>query len=266
MTRFILTHFILFITILAYCQPREASRKLNLDFDNTGNGTPTNWNSFGSLNYVLAVDSTTVKSGRYSAPIEFKEGDPEFKAWAFTLPNNYAGKKITLTGYIKTENVREGYAGLWMRIDPSIAFDNMNNNGVKGTTDWTKYQVTLTMSPEKTEQIVVGALLVGKGKMWLDELSVTIDGKDINDLKPYIRTLSLAEKDNEFANGSKITSISVDRNKTEDLKALGLIWGFLKYYHPNIAKGEYNWDYELFRILPRILHSETKKARDDIFV
>jgi hypothetical protein len=27
--------------------------------------------------------------------------------------------------------------GLWMRIDPSIAFDNMNQNGIKGTTDWT---------------------------------------------------------------------------------------------------------------------------------
>jgi hypothetical protein len=56
-------------------------------------------------------------------------------------------------------------------------------NGVMGTTNWTKYEVTLDMNPEKTQQIVVGGLLVGKGKMWIDDLKVTIDGKDINSLK-----------------------------------------------------------------------------------
>jgi membrane-associated protease RseP (regulator of RpoE activity) len=45
---------------------------------------------------------------------------------------------------------------------------------------------------------------------------------------------------------------------------LGLVWGFLKYYHPNVAKGEYNMDYELFRILPKILNASSKKERDKI--
>jgi hypothetical protein len=45
-----------------------------------------------------------------------------------------------------------------------------------------------------------------------------------------------------------------------------LIWGFLKYYHPNIAKGEYNWDYELFRILPKVVSSGDKVSRDVILV
>jgi hypothetical protein len=44
------------------------------------------------------------------------------------------------------------------------------------------------------------------------------------------------------------------------------VWGFLKYYHPNIARGEYNWDYELFRILPKVLKSENNKALDEILV
>ncbi|MBK9737853.1 MAG: hypothetical protein IPO92_24125 [Saprospiraceae bacterium] len=79
----------------------------------------------------LLLTPTNIKSGKYSASIEFKEGNPDFKAWAFAIPDSHAGNKITLTGYIKTENVTDGYAGLWMRIDPSIAFDNMNKNGVK---------------------------------------------------------------------------------------------------------------------------------------
>jgi len=207
-----------------------------------------------------------MKSGKYSATIEFKQGDPSFRAWAFTIPGNYAGKKITLTGYIKTENVTDGYAGLWMRIDPSIAFDNMNKNGVKGTTDWAKYEITLDMNPEKTKQIVVGGLLVGKGKMWLDNFKVTVDGKDIKDLKPLERKFFPADQDKAFDNGSGIATIPVDKGQIENLKTLGLIWGFLKYYHPNIAKGDYNWDYQLFRLLPKLLNSKNKTDRDEILV
>ena len=266
MKKSILTFLILFVSITTYCQTKEQTSKLNFDFENIANGSPAGWNNFGSSNYTLALDSTTIKSGKYSASIEFKEGNQDFKAWAFTIPDNYKGKKITLTGYLKTENVADGYAGLWMRIDPNIAFDNMNKKGVKGTTDWTKYEITLEMNPEKTKQIVVGALLVGKGKIWVDDFKVSIDGKDLEDLKPIERELFPAEKDKEFDKGSGITSISVDKNQIENLKNLGLIWGFLKYYHPNIAKGKYNWDYELFRILPQIINSNNAKNRDSILI
>ncbi|MBK6858969.1 MAG: peptidase S41 [Saprospiraceae bacterium] len=266
MKKSILKFLILFISVTTYCQTKETISKLNFDFEVAEKGSPVGWNNFGSSNYILAIDSTNIKSGKYSASIEFKEGNPDYKAWAFTIPDNYAGKKITLTGYIKTENVTDGYAGLWMRIDPSIAFDNMNKNGVKGTTDWTKYEITLEMNPEKTKQIVIGGLLVGKGKMLLDNFTVSIDGKDIKDLKPIARKLFPAEKDKEFDKGSGITSISVDKTQIENLKSLGLIWGFLKYYHPNIAKGEYNWDYELFRILPKVLNSDNSKNRDSVLI
>jgi C-terminal processing protease CtpA/Prc len=266
MRKSILAFLILFIAITTYCQTKKTSSKLNFGFEIAENGNPIGWKNFGSSNYIVALDSTIVKSGKYSASIEFKEGNPEVKGLAFTIPYNYAGKKITLTGYIKTENVTGGYAGLWMRIDPSIAFDNMYKNGVTGTTDWTKYEITLEMNPEKTEQIVIGGLLAGKGKMWLDDFSVSIDGKDIKDLKLFERKIFPAEKDKAFDKGSGITSVSINKNQIENLKTLGLIWGFLKYYHPNIAKGEYNWDYELFRVLPKILNSEDKKNRDNILI
>ena len=266
MKKSILTLLILFISITTYCQNKETISKFNFDFENAEKGSPAGWNNFGSPNYILALDSINIKSGKYSATIEYKEGNPDFKAWAFTIPGNYAGKKITLSGYIKTENVTDGYAGLWMRIDPSIAFDNMNKKGIKGTTDWTKYEISLAMNPEKTKQIVIGGLLVGKGKMWLDNLNVSIDGKDIKDIKPFERKLYPAEKDKEFDKGSGITSVSADKAQIENLKYLGLIWGFIKYYHPTIAKGEYNLDYELFRILPKVLNSNDSKNRDRILM
>ncbi|MFD2445448.1 S41 family peptidase [Bacillus sp. CGMCC 1.16607] len=47
-----------------------------------------------------------------------------------------------------------------------------------------------------------------------------------------------------------------------DLFVLGKIWGFLKYYHPNVAAGEFDWDVELFKILPEILEAKSLQERD----
>lgn len=73
-----------------------------------------------------------------------------------------------------------------------------------------------------------------------------------------------AETDNEFDKGSGIQAVELSDEKVEDLYALGLVWGFLKYYHPVVAAGEYNWDYELFRVLPEILKTEDIRERDRI--
>jgi erythromycin esterase-like protein len=89
------------------------------------------------------------------------------------------GKKIKLSGWIRTEGV-EGFAGLWWRADakdkPAVAFDNMQNRGVQGTTDWTACSLELNI-PEEADNIDFGTLLVGSGKAWFDGLSVEIDGK-----------------------------------------------------------------------------------------
>jgi len=266
MRKLFLAFLVLFISITADCQTKEAISKFNFGFENIENGFPSGWSKNANPNYTRVLDSTNVKSGKYAVSLEFRKGIPAFDSWTFAIPDNYAGRKITFSGYIKTENVTDGYAGLWMRIDPSIAFYNMAKNGVKGTTDWTKCEITLDMNPEKTKQIFIGGLLSGKGKMWIDDLKVSIDGKEIKDLKPFERKIFAAEKDKEFDNGSGIIFLPVYKNQIENLKTLGLIWGFLKYYHPNIAKGEYNWDYELIRILPKVVNTENTKNRDEILV
>ena len=49
-----------------------------------------------------------------------------------------------------------------------------------------------------------------------------------------------------------------------DLELLGKLWGFLKYHHPKIAKGQYNWDNELFVFLPQYLKVEDNEQRDKL--
>lgn len=234
----------------------------NLDFETTENNSPALWKLMGNNSAKVFSDFNEKQQGKASAVIG-SEGTEGFRAIMYTLPNNYAGRKITLSGYLKTENVTDGFAGLWMRIDPEVAFNNMQNIGLKGTNDWKKYEVTLNMSPENTQQIVIGALLSGKGKIWVDDLKVSIDGKDIENAKIFEKKLTKVELDKEFDKGSKISNISLNQNNIENLKKLGLIWGYLKYYHPSVAEGNYNWDYELFRIYKKTENAAAEQ-RDQI--
>ncbi|WP_164975466.1 S41 family peptidase [Flavobacterium piscinae] len=256
--------FLSFSTAI-FAQKQPTKSVLNFDFETIENGNPKGWENFGNETYQKALDSLDVKSGKYSVSLSYTDGNLGFKAWAFTLPDNYKGKSITLSGFIKTENVSEGHAGLWMQIDPSLGFDNMNKKGIVGTTEWTKYEIKLPLYPDKTDKIYVGGLLVGKGKMWLDDLKVTIDGKEIQKIKPYFKEVFPAQLDKEFDESSKITTFDYTSTHISNLKMLGLIWGFLKYHHPKVASGDLNWDYELFRIMPKIISAKSINERDEIF-
>jgi hypothetical protein len=71
---------------------------------------------------------------------------------------------------------------------------------------------------------------------------------------------SMGGNDFEKSSGIEIENLSFE--KVNDLKVLGMIWGFLKYYHPEVDGGEYNWDFELFKIMPEILDCEDNAERD----
>jgi len=89
-----------------------------------------------------------------------------------------AGKRIRFSGYIRTEDVTTGYAGLWWRVDgPSgrLAFDNMQNRGVSGTTDWKRCNIELTVAAD-AQNINFGFGLPGNGTAWFDGLAVELDG------------------------------------------------------------------------------------------
>lgn len=130
-----------------------------------------------------------------------EDASATFKALPITIPESPIGRQITLTCYIKTENMTGGYAGLWMRIDPNEGFDNMSDRGITGTTDWTKCEISLPFYPYVTEQIALGGILTGRGKIWIDDLKITVEGKPLKNRE------SLASQDNQFNSGSGITDI-----------------------------------------------------------
>ncbi len=120
-----------------------------------------------------------------SGKITSDQSGNSFGSIAYEIPANYKGKSIRLDGYMKVKNVENGFAGLLLRIDGkegSLAFDNMQSQNIKGTKDWQKYSITLSY-PEEAETIFVAGILNGKGEAWFDEFVVTIDDKNLQNLK-----------------------------------------------------------------------------------
>jgi erythromycin esterase-like protein len=131
--------------------------------------------------YVSSIADATTTALRVSAP----SGGPAFGVATASFPiARAAGKKVRYSGYIKTEGVTRGFAGLWWRVDgPSgvLAFDNMQTRGVTGSKDWMHYTIELPVDASVTN-INFGALMPGDGTAWFDDLTIELDGQ------PYTET------------------------------------------------------------------------------
>ncbi|MGK5046926.1 S41 family peptidase [Janthinobacterium sp. GB4P2] len=70
------------------------------------------------------------------------------------------------------------------------------------------------------------------------------------------------ETDHEFDAGSRIAFDAMTPAQVDNLAVLGKVWGFLKYHHPLITAGGRQWDYELLRVMPRMLAAPDRAAGD----
>ncbi len=145
---------------------------------------PKGWGG-GGKGYEFQLDNQTTRSGKASATIKFVGPDGD-SFGTFTQgfdPGKYIGKRVRLSGYIKTSNA--GKASLWMRVDGkdpksgSLAFDNMQNGReLSGTQDWKKCEVVLDVA-EEAKGVYFGIILSGKGQLWADDLKLEIVGNDV---------------------------------------------------------------------------------------
>ncbi|MEW6732305.1 MAG: AraC family transcriptional regulator, partial [Acidobacteriota bacterium] len=85
--------------------------------------------------------------------------------------DSYRRTRLRFTSYIKTSQVEDS-AGLWIRVDSNtqeaIVIDNMLSKPIRGTTDWRKYVVTVTV-PENGAVIKYGIHLRGRGQVWIND-------------------------------------------------------------------------------------------------
>jgi hypothetical protein len=144
---------------------------------------PTGWAKRGGSpeKYDAGIDKGAGQNGKNAATIKSivkdidgKDMDGFASLGQSFNPNKYLGKKIKLSGYVKSKDV-EGWASLWMRTDQPTKYTlaNMQGKFVRGTSEWTKCEIILDV-PNDTKNIAFGGLLNGTGQMWFDNLKIEV--------------------------------------------------------------------------------------------
>jgi hypothetical protein len=149
-----------------------------------GQPMPAGWFLAGDrpAEYAVSIE-TTAHSGKNAARLACVAAKPSGFGTLMQMfdATKYRGKRLRLTAYVKTLDVT-GWAGLWMRVDgssgPSLAFDNMQDRPIKGTTAWIQYNVVLDV-PEVAQAIAFGVLLNGAGTAWVDDFDFEIVGSQV---------------------------------------------------------------------------------------
>jgi len=171
--------FCLFGFLTLFGSTAQGARFLNLDFErSTRSGQAIGW-FHGGQGYEATVDTTVAYSGKKSLRLR-RVGVGEFGVGTSEFPIEDArGEHLRYTGYIKTDGVSDGYAGLWWRVDGKqgvLGFDNMGGRGPTGTTPWTRVTIELDIDSTLTN-INFGVLMPGSGTAWFDALQIELDGQ-----------------------------------------------------------------------------------------
>jgi hypothetical protein len=146
-------------------------------------GAPEGWwvvQHAGPESYRFSVDDTTKHAGERSMRVENVGPEPYGMVFQAIDATPYRGRTVRFAAWIRTEATtgnRFGTgAGLHLqtlrRGYPRDAAA-MRKNAVKGTTDWTRYELVLAVAND-ADQIEVGLNLFGGGVAWLDEATLDV--------------------------------------------------------------------------------------------
>lgn len=132
--------------------------------------------------YTIGLDKSTYKIGGSSAFL--KSIDKKIEGFGTLIQScsadEYLGKRIKMTAYIKSENISH-WAGMWLRVDSkqtkeALSFDNMQDRPIKGNNDWTLCEIILDV-PADSGTLNFGVLLSGTGKVWFDNIKFEVVNK-----------------------------------------------------------------------------------------
>lgn len=142
---------------------------------------PKGWYVRGSkpIEYEAGIDALATHDSRPSAFLRSKQ--PVVHGFGTLMQDfradRYLGKRVRFSAFVKSDDARD-WAGLWMRVDKGrkqLAFDNMHDRPIKGTTDWRRYEVVLDV-PQDATGIFFGVLLSGAASIWINDVKFEVVG------------------------------------------------------------------------------------------
>lgn len=133
----------------------------------------------------------------------------------------YRGQVIRFRAFVKAGVSWDGRAQLWLRVDrPGKTlgfFDNMDDRPIS-TTDWKAFEIIGTVAAD-AEVVNLGVILVGSGKVWLDDVEVTVLGPVPTPEPPR----ALAGRG------------------LENLVAFTRLLGYVRFFHPSDEAAQTDW-------------------------
>ncbi|MCG2432198.1 erythromycin esterase family protein [Aequorivita xiaoshiensis] len=211
-------HLIVVLMLIPLAINSQNKYNLNFnDFEPAKEKMPTGWFKWG--NFENLTGEILGENNSVGKVVSDKDGT--FGCITYRIPANYVGDTIVLSGKIKYKNVK-GFVGLLMRIDGnskkrSLAFKSMQNQKIKGTSDWKEYSIKLPF-PSNAKTIFVGGILGKKGIAWFDDFKVSIDGKDIQELKETKKLTLENYNSNELESALSKSSRKLDFSSKETLR------------------------------------------------
>lgn len=147
---------------------------------------PTGWGGGGPASgYGFEKDTDHKHAGTASAVLKSAADNSPTSPGAFiqvVRADKYRGKRLRFKAFVKSEAI-ENKGGLWMRIDTSDNFgveysNTQRDHAVTGTTDWKELELVLDV-PADGRIVSFGGTLTGKGKLWVDDVTLEIVTADV---------------------------------------------------------------------------------------
>jgi hypothetical protein len=133
--------------------------------------------------YQLERDSEQAFEGDWSARLDSTSVETDGNTFGNLMQSLDAeplrGKRIRFRAGVRTDELDgSGRAQLWLRVDRATtaggtavgAFDNMDDRPIRDG-EWKHYEIVAQIDDD-AQRIYVGLLLLGKGKAWLDDVSL----------------------------------------------------------------------------------------------
>lgn len=259
--RFILQIAILLL-IAGACESRKDT-SMSLQDESVIAKTPSigsgKWNM---MKGHISIDTVNLYGGKNSLRLTSSEKDSLKEIYVFYGYDltELDARFLTIKGKYKIDKAED--AEIIFRIQQYYYIDRVDSIIIEPikTSEWKDFTVK---TPIEKEANWAALYIVGKGEIdiLVSDCQAWIDDIPLSDIlnKEYA-----AEKDIEFDKGSGIELGELTPQMLENLEVLGKVWGFLKYYHPEVTQGKYNWDYELFRVLSPIVKAKNKEERNEL--
>jgi len=226
--------------------PNVQPHPVNLDFEQGTLGQlPDGWRCPTVINYGAELTAEQPKSGKYAALLQSKESAAPGSSFGNLMQaidaTPFRGRRVRFRASVRVEG-QAGRAQLWLRVDRGENkigfFDNMGNRPITSA-QWHEYEIVGDVEDD-AEVLNIGMILIGKGKAWLDAVSIEDLGKTIVRSDPP-RPLTGRGLDN--------------------LVAFTRLLGYVRHFHPSDEAAATAWD--VFAV-EGVLAAESARNADEL--